>query len=129
MIQEAIDGPLIPEQLPKRERLHTTLREVEFHAVLPGGLPSLHLERDELHSLRARHRWCFRLIFSGREPAEGWLTRDRTGPWHRSVTVEGAVRPVPRRRPSCLVRTCRYKNIPLSLNSTHALRRPGREGA
>src|SRR5881396_1203344 len=40
----------------------------------------------------------------------------------------GAVRREPRPGLSCLVRTCRYKNIPFSLYSTHALRRPGREG-
>ena len=51
MIQEPIDGRLLPKQLPKWERLHAALREVEFHAVLPRGLPSLHLERDELHPL------------------------------------------------------------------------------
>src|SRR5205807_8660101 len=40
----------------------------------------------------------------------------------------GAVRREPRPGLSSLVRTCRYKNIPFSLYSTHALRRPGREG-
>src|SRR5205807_5049864 len=50
-------------------------------------------------------------------------------PRYRSAAVGGAVRREPRPELSCLVRTCRYKNIPFSLYSTHALRRPGREGA